>query len=157
MSQEKQSVVFVGFYGSHQKPSDYRIISCLLMDPKTGDVLSRGLSICAAGDSFDKEDGQTRAFGRAEEGEMRERFNLPERQKTRIRRPEVMNGMFESGFWVTYCDQEGKTIPCLPTLVKYEGNGLGTIVLTHREQLAVDSWRRQGGSAVSDERQVQVG
>ncbi len=141
----EQEPLFTGFYGTRQKPSDYKVISCLLMDASNGDILSRGLAICAAGDTFDKEHGKAIAFGRAEQGWFAGRMNLPERPKTKLRRPEVINGLHDAGFWVPYEQQDGKTVPCLPTLMKYEPNLYNDIILTTREQLAVESWRRQHG------------
>lgn len=135
--------IFVGFYGPRGNRSSYKAVVCLLLHHLTGDVVGRGIAICDPRDVFNKGKGRLIAFGCAEEAHFRRgKPILREREHARIDAAEVLNGLFEAGFYVDVAKQDGEKAPCLPTLLKIDPF---PEVFTNREQVAIDAWRRRNG------------
>jgi hypothetical protein len=141
MPDEILDPIFTGYYGPKGARSQYKIVSCVLVNRDTGEVDSRGIAICAPTDQFCRQHGQSRAHIRAA-GKAQLVWNETD---SLIRNPEVMTGLFDAGFFVDWRDQSGNAVPCLPTLTKSEAGFKDQIVLTDRERSAVNAWRRRNG------------
>jgi len=123
--------IFVGFYGPHNNPSPYKLISCLLLT-EHGDVVARGLSICSPLDRFDKRKGQQIAMGRA----MRAHENT-QRNRWRITDATLRRRIAETG---AQRDMGEGIIPRFQSL-RWKAERFPA--LTVREAEAVMAWRKR--------------
>jgi len=124
--------VFVGFYGPHNNPSPFKVISCLLLT-EHGDVVARGLSICSPLDRFDKRKGQQIAMGRA----MRAHENK-QRKRWQIHDDNLRREMHYAGISKQLSEELGTTRFQVPHLKAERFPELSI-----REAEAVMAWRKR--------------
>ena len=114
--------IYTGYYGTKEKPADYKVISCLLLDKKTGEVVSRGIAICSPKDQLDKKYGQTLAKDRAAISLQDSGIYLSDFHKWH---PRIFNMIMRISPWPP---RLGEQYPKL---------------FTSHEQSAIDAWRRK--------------